>query len=121
MTELSRAIDTNALDELRESVGGDQEFFAELVDDFLADAPTQLESLRQALSAGDEDQARRAAHTLKGLSRTFGAGELASLCQEVEAAAAAGDLDTGLARIDPIDGEWARVRSELGALRDGPA
>ena len=121
MTELSAAVDTSALDELRESVGGDPEFFAELVDDFLADAPTQLELLRRSISSGDSDEARRAAHTLKGLSRTFGAGELASLCQEVEAGVAAGDLSVGLARVDAISSEWVRVESELVRLRDDPS
>jgi HPt (histidine-containing phosphotransfer) domain-containing protein len=116
MTELSGALDTGRLDELRVSVGDDDEFFAELVDEFLADAPVQLESLRAALSSGDADSARRAAHTLKGTGRTFGAETLASLCQEVETAAAAGDLGTGLARIDGIDQEWARAQSELVAL-----
>ena len=80
------------LGELRESVGDDPEFLAELVDDFLADAPAQLESLREAATSGDAAGARRAAHTLKGNSRTFGAGELASLCQEAETAAGEGDL-----------------------------
>ena len=121
MTELPSALDTGTLDELRDSMGGDDEFFAELVDEFLADGPVQLESLRTALSSGDADSARRAAHTLKGTGRTFGAETLASLCQEVETAAAAGDMDAGLARIDGIDHEWARVQSELVPLRETPA
>ena len=41
------------LGELRESVGDDPEFFAELVGDFLADAPDQLESLRGTAASGD--------------------------------------------------------------------
>ena len=120
MTELSGTLDMGRLDELRDSVGGDHEFFAELVDEFVADAPVQLEALRAALSSGDADSARRAAHTLKGTSRTFGAETLASLCQEVESAAAAGDLETGLARIDGIDVEWVRVQSELASLGARP-
>lgn len=110
-----------ALDELRDSVGGDHEFLAELVDDFLADAPAQLESLRAAASSGDADTARRAAHTMKGTSRTFGAGALASLCADAEAAAGEADLDGVRARLDGIDEEWARVRGELLVFRDGRA
>ena len=97
------------------------EFFAELVSDFLADAPTQLESLRETATSGDAIGARRAAHTLKGNSRTFGAGHLASLCQDAEAAAGAGDLDRVLSRLDAIGRGWGRVRAELVALRDGSA
>lgn len=109
------------LGELRESVGDDPEFLAELIDDFLADAPAQLEALRQAATSGDATSAMRAAHTLKGNSRTFGARELASTCQEAEAAATAGELDAVLARVDEIDGEWGRVRAALVAFRDGSA
>ena len=121
MTELRSALDNAVLGELRVSVGDDPGFLAELIDDFVADAPTQLESLREAATSGDAIGARRAAHTLKGNGRTFGAGELATLCQDAEAAAGAGDLDAVLARVDAIDAEWRRVREELLALRDGRA
>jgi HPt (histidine-containing phosphotransfer) domain-containing protein len=121
MTGVGSGVDTGTLDDLRDSVGGDREFLAELIDEFLDDAPRQLGSLRACAASGDAAGARRAAHTLKGNSRTFGAAELASLCQEAEAAAGAGDLDAVLARVDGIDGEWARVRTELLALRDGRA
>ena len=43
MTELQSALDNAVLDELRESVGDDSEFLAELIDTFVADAPGQLE------------------------------------------------------------------------------
>jgi HPt (histidine-containing phosphotransfer) domain-containing protein len=119
MTEPGSALDNAVLVELRESVGDDPEFLAELIDDFIADAPAQLESLRQAASSGDASAARRAAHTLKGNSRTFGAGDLATLCQDAESAAGAGDLETVLTRVDGIEQEWGRVRAELGAVRDG--
>lgn len=118
MAETEGALDMRVLDELRASVGGDDGFLAELVDDFLADAPEQLAALRTAVSSGDADTARRAAHTLKGTSRTFGAGEFAALCQEAEAAGAAGDLDAVRSRLDGIDAAWEPVRTELLALRD---
>ena len=121
MTEPHNALDNAALDSLRESVGDDPEFLAELVDDFLADAPTQLESLRETATSGDAPGARRAAHTLKGNSRTFGATRLASRCEEVEAAAVVGDLAAVLSRVDEIDQEWLRVRAELVAVRDRQA
>ena len=121
MTELRSAVDNAVLGELRESVGDDPEFLAELVGDFLQDATIQLESLREAATSGDAARAMRAAHTLKGNSRTFGAAELASLCQEAEAAAGLGDLDAVLSHMDAIDHEWDRVRAELVALGDGRA
>jgi len=119
MTELGSAVDTAVLGQLRESVGDDPEFLAELVDEFLQDAPTHLETLREAMTAGDATAAMRAAHTLKGNSRTFGATQLASICQEAETAAGGGDLEAVRSRLDPIDDEWHRVSAELVALRDG--
>jgi HPt (histidine-containing phosphotransfer) domain-containing protein len=118
MTEPRGALDDAVLGELRQSVGDDPEFLAELFDDFLADVPTLLRSLRETATSGDAIGARRAAHTLKSNSRTFGASRLASLCQEAEAAAAAGELAAVLSRLDEVDGEWRRVRAELLALRE---
>jgi HPt (histidine-containing phosphotransfer) domain-containing protein len=106
--------------ELRASVGGDAAFLAELIDEFLADVPSQLASLREAAASGDAPLAQRSAHTVKGTSRTFGATDLASHCQHAEAAAGAGDLDGVLARMAAIDREWSRVQAELVALRDAP-
>ena len=119
MTEPRGAVDNAVLGALRESVGGDPEFLGELVDEFLQDAPTQLEALREAASSGDATTARRAAHTLKGNSLTFGARKLASLCQDAETAASADDLTAVLSRLDEIDAEWSRVGAELLAWREG--
>ena len=101
-------------------MGDDPEFVAELIDDFLADAPIQLESLREAASRATQPRARRAAHTLKGNSRTFGAGELASLCQEAETAAGRGRSRCGaVPRSTRSTTSGRRVRAELVAFRDG--
>jgi len=118
MTELRSVLDTAVLDQLRVSVGDDPEFLAELVDDFLQDASVQLESLRVAVASDAATDARRAAHTLKGNSRTFGAMQLATLCQEAETAAANGDLSAVLPHLDEIDGEFRCVSVELLAWRD---
>jgi HPt (histidine-containing phosphotransfer) domain-containing protein len=112
-------LDVGTLADLRDSVGGDSEFLAELIDELLADAPGQLATLRDAATSGDAEAARRAAHTLKGNGRTFGATALASLCQEAEAAATNGDIDAVLARVDEIAAEWERARAELVAWRNG--
>ncbi len=118
---MAEILDPKVLDDLRASVGGDDEFFAELVDELLADAPRQIESLRAAAIAGDAEGARRAAHTLKGNGRTFGAAELAALGLELESAAAAGELDAVVGRLDAVVESWARTRGALVALRGASA
>lgn len=110
---MATALDPKVLADLRASVGGDEAFFAELVDELLADVPRQLAILREAASSGDAERARRAAHTLKGHGRTFGAGELSELGLELETAATAGDLATVLTRLDAIEEAWVRTRAAL--------
>jgi HPt (histidine-containing phosphotransfer) domain-containing protein len=112
-------LDRRVLDDLRASVGNDEAFFAELVDELLADAPGQLDSLRSAAATGDAEGARRAAHTLKGNGRTFGATRLAMFCQEAEAAGANGDLEAVRARLGDIETAWREAESALVATRDG--
>ena len=121
MTDVRGTLDTRTLGALRDSVGGDAAFLAELIGDFLDDAPAQLQALGEAARSGDAETARRAAHTLKGNSRTFGADELASLCQQAEAEAKAGELAAVRGRLDAIADEWGRVRAELLAVRDAGA
>ncbi len=118
---MAEILDPKVLDDLRASVGGDDEFFAELVDELLADAPRQIESLRAAATAGDAESARRAAHTLKGNGRTFGATDLAALGLELENAAAAGELDAVQARLGAVDETWERTRGALLELRGASA
>lgn len=112
-------LDRQVLADLRASVGNDDAFFAELVDELLVDAPGQLEALRTASATGDAEAAQRAAHTLKGNSRTFGATRLAALGQAAEASAATGDLEAVAAGIGEIEAAWQELAPALGAARDG--
>jgi HPt (histidine-containing phosphotransfer) domain-containing protein len=114
-------LDPRALDELRASVGGDPQFVAELIDEFLDDAPRQLLALRDSATSGDAETARRAAHTLKGNGRTFGATAFSALCLESETAAAEVRLDAVVGQLDAIDDEWSRVRTALEDVRSGTA
>ena len=100
-------------------LGGDREALAELVDAFVDEAPQRLGELRRGAAQGDVELAGRAAHTLKSNGLTFGAVELAALCRRLEVAAGADELAASHELIDRVDDEWARVREQLLALRDG--
>ncbi|HEY7693224.1 MAG TPA: Hpt domain-containing protein [Gaiellaceae bacterium] len=100
-------LDPAAFDELRE-LGGD-DFVADLVATFLADAPPLLAALRDS----EVDEVRRAAHTLKSNGTTFGATRLSALCRELEEQAKAGDLAAAPTLADRIDEEYALVAAEL--------
>ena len=75
-------------------MGGDDAFVAELIDQFVTDSPALVAAARRGLEAGDADEVRRAAHTLKSNAATFGANELADRSSRLEAAARAGRSTT---------------------------
>jgi GAF domain-containing protein/CheY-like chemotaxis protein/HPt (histidine-containing phosphotransfer) domain-containing protein len=108
-------VDASVLDRLAESMGGDDAFVTELIEQFVTDSPALVAAARRGLEAGDADEVRRAAHTLKSNAATFGANELADRSSRLEAAAKAGGLDDGLAQIEAIDEELGRVHAALGA------
>ena len=106
--------------ELRESVGDDPAFLAELVGDFLADAPAQLESLRGRRSLGRRLRCEAGGAHAEG-QQPHVRGQRARL-------ALPGGRDSGreraisttcCARLDEIEAEWRRVSAALVAWRDG--
>jgi CheY-like chemotaxis protein len=110
-------LEAGALDSLRE-LGGD-DFLAEVIDEFLVDAPNLLATLRGALEGNDVDELRRAAHTLKSNGATFGAGDFSELCRELEERAKNGELTGASELIDGIESEYGRLQEALGALPPG--
>jgi HPt (histidine-containing phosphotransfer) domain-containing protein len=108
-------IDLAAFAELHETVGGDRDFLAELVETYRADCPRLLAELRAAVAAGDAPAARRAAHTLKSTSASMGALGLAAECREIEAAAGAGDLAGLDERLERVAESYREVEAALRA------
>ena len=75
-------IDLSVFNELKEATGPD--FIKELVETFFEEAPGILAELSGAAKAGDVDQFRRAAHSLKSNGSVFGAHKLAELARQLE-------------------------------------
>ncbi len=75
-------IDPHTFDELQANAGAD--FVVELVNTFAEEAPGLLAELRNARAAGAAERFRRAAHSLKSNSSTFGATGLADLARALE-------------------------------------
>jgi signal transduction histidine kinase/CheY-like chemotaxis protein len=108
-------LEAAALQNLRD-IGG-AEFLAEVVDVFLADAPTLIASLRSSLERHDADELRRAAHTLKSNGSTLGAPAFAELCRAVEQRAKEGRLDAVSRDIERIEQEYRTLQEALASLR----
>jgi histidine phosphotransfer protein HptB len=102
-------IDHAVFGELQANAG--EEFVAELVGTFAEEAPGILQEMRAALAAGAAERFRRAAHSLKSNSNTFGASHLAELARALEL----GGMPAGTARLEEIEQEFVRT---LAALQD---
>lgn len=89
---MSTSIDIEVLNSLLDSVGGDREFLQELVDTFMEDSPEQFDALRRSLAEQDAEVFRRAAHSMKSNSASFGAMSLAALFKSLEDIGKSGDL-----------------------------
>ena len=109
------AIDRATFDALKETTGA--EFALELVDTFLQEAPAMLDELRRALAAQDADKFRRAAHSLKSNSNTFGALTLGAMARELELGGMAKAIEGGGQPLDPLAQEYSRVAAALTDLQ----
>lgn len=107
-------IDAAAFEELQQTAGA--EFVTELVDTFLVEAPLMLGELRSALANGNSDRFRRAAHSLKSNSNTFGATALGAMARDLELTAAervaAGDTHA----LDALADQYGLVAAALKEL-----
>jgi len=106
-------IDQSVFAELQDAMGSD--FIAELVTTFLDEAPGILAELKTAAETGEQDNFRRAAHSLKSNANIFGAYELAELARQMEISG----LEPDPAQIDVLSAEYKRTASTLKDLLDG--
>ena len=106
-------IDITVFTELQEAAGAD--FVQELVNTFLEEAPLMLKELRDAQATGLADVFRRAAHSLKSNSNTFGAMRLGEMARDLEL----GGLITDTAPLAAIEAEYQSVAAALKELSDG--
>jgi len=106
-------IDHTVLAGVLDSVGGDREFLAELIETYLEDSPRLLEAMRLAMAAGNAEEFRRAAHSLKSTSATLGAMPLSRLARGLEEMGKAGTLDGAVTALSQAEAEYALVKVAL--------
>jgi PAS domain S-box-containing protein len=98
-------VDPLVFDELRLlGKATDEDFLAQLVDQFVHDSELLLVELRTALDTGDAGAVGRLAHNIKGSSDQLGGRRLALSCSRLEEKAMAGCLSEG--QIDLQDVEF---------------
>ncbi len=89
--------------------GGDAEFEREILTEYLASAPKDIEKLRATIASGNAAATGGCAHALKGASATIGARGLARIALEIEQAGKANDLSR-------VPQAMARLEAEFGQL-----
>lgn len=84
-------------------------FLDELIDVYLADSPALIAQARGGLAAGDAESVRRAAHSLKSNSASFGAARLAEAARALEGIARGGALEDAPQALARVEAEYALV------------
>jgi HPt (histidine-containing phosphotransfer) domain-containing protein len=102
---------------LQDTVGA--EFAAELVDTFIEEASGMVAELRGARAEDHADRFRRAAHSLKTNSNTFGAMRLGALARDLEIKGLNADPARDTAAITALEAEYTRAAAALKDLRHG--
>ena len=96
-----------------EMVGDDPSFLAEMIDTFMEEAPGLIADMQTAATSADVDSLRRAAHTLKSNSLTFGAVRLGDLSREIEERAVRSQIGDIGELIDLVVEEYPAVAAAL--------
>jgi DNA-binding response OmpR family regulator len=117
----NETLDRDCIAQFREgSAPGASDFILMLIDEFIKEAASQLELLRDARTRQDVGALKATAHSLKGSSMTMGARRLATLCAQMESHAdrhPGGAVTSALIR--ELDQEFVKVREALEAERKG--
>ena len=110
------ALDVARFERLRRSTATRDEtgLLQGLVDQYLAQAASQLRQMREAGEQGDAPALRAVAHGLKGASATIGATGMAAVCAAVEHVAARGELP-GAEWLEKAESELTRATASLRA------
>jgi two-component system sensor histidine kinase/response regulator len=89
----------------------EQEFFREMLDQFLNLLPGQVKEIEKALASGDAETVQKTAHNIKGSAGTLSARRLYSIVLEMEESGRAGDLSGTVALLEEL-------KSEIGLLAE---
>ena len=104
-------IDQTIYTELESNVGAD--FISELVGTYLDETPLLLTELQQALQADNSDAFRRAAHSIKSSSASFGAMDFSNQAKELEMIGKSGDLNAAPGKIADFLAAYQQVAAAL--------
>ncbi len=108
-------ISLTTLEMLREAVGGDERL-DRILEVFISQAETHIETIAHAIALGDAGAVQRTAHTLKGGAAAIGACAMAAIAGELERMGARGDLAAAPDHARRLGEAYERTRAELATL-----
>jgi len=110
-------IDVATFENLRTMMGAD--YIGELIDAYFEEAPQLIGQIEQSLASGNAEVFRRAAHSLKSSSASFGALQFSARAKELEMIGKEGNLDGTFEKVANLKEDYNAVHAALEALRDG--
>jgi two-component system sensor histidine kinase/response regulator len=97
-------------------LGDDEAIHKMVLDIFLQDLPDQIDALRAALTTGEADPVRRAAHAIKGAAANVSAEDLRTVAAAMEEAARENRIGEVEAALDTLLEQQAALVAELTTL-----
>lgn len=107
--------DRSVYTELADAIGGDD--VRMVTGQFLSDTAQRLDVMRRAAATGDRETIKLGAHTTKGSAGILGFFRLSSLAELLEHDVPSLDRPALNARLDAIDGEFAKIKAIVGGMR----
>jgi CheY-like chemotaxis protein/HPt (histidine-containing phosphotransfer) domain-containing protein len=109
-------VDAGRLAELRSILAGDGDptTFVGMIEAFLADTATRLETLHQEIARADTVATYQLAHALSGSLLNLGISRMAALAMTLEDRARRGDIREAATLAQQLEDEFAGVRVALG-------
>lgn len=105
--ELLESIDRQALESLRAiKVEGEVTLLHKVARRYLQTSPTALESLREAVGAGDAPAIAKAAHGLISSTGFLGAVRLVEICREMQRLGESGTLQNAVSLLPLLNAEF---------------
>lgn len=107
-------LDPAVLERLRQlALPGEAEVLTEILTTFLEDVPQRIDRLRNASAAGNIQEVRRVAHSLKGSAGNIGARSMFEVCRRLDEL---GDANPAGPLIDALEVEFDKVAQEIHRL-----
>jgi len=107
-------IDMPTYEALKEAMGAD--YIVEVIQVYFEETPQLLSNLREALEKQDCETFRRAAHSIKSTSNSFGALNFGAEARELEMLGREGKLEGAASKVNALEADYLVVKQALEQL-----